>query len=107
MIIINKVITMFDKVNEYLEKELETAKEGLISIKKIKGENNERFLIGHEVYGYTNSFKEGLRCFITLPNHWFMTSMIQKIRWEDKEFDTIYSTYKFKFKENENSNIQG
>lgn len=78
---------------------------GKIAIEKIKGANNERYPVGNKVTGYTHSFKEGERCYIESTNHWFLTSIVRKIRWEDNEFDTLYSTYKFKFEKDENSNL--
>lgn len=96
---------MFDDFNKELNKRQEGAKCGFIEIEKVEGKNNERYPVGNRVSGYTKSFGKGMRCNITRSDHWFSTSMIKNIRWEDGEFDTLYSTYKFKFKENENSNL--
>lgn len=102
---LDEILKQYELMNDELIKHIEGAKSGYIRIQKIQGINNDKYPIGNIEEGYTNSFKEGIRCYISKGSRWFSTSIIKKIRWEDKEFDTIYSTYKFNFKENEHSNL--
>lgn len=53
---------------------------------------------GEMNYGYTPGFGEGCRCYIATAQQWYMTSMIQKINWEEGYFITLNSKYWFKFR---------
>lgn len=68
------------------------SKAGFISIKrKSDGEGiNDALVI---------IFGEGLACYCSNEVEWYMTSNVQHIDWEKSEFQTLNSTYEFKFEE--------
>lgn len=49
--------------------------------------------------GYTETFGEGISCYMTSPRGWYITSIIKYINWEEGYFDTLNSRYYFTFKE--------
>lgn len=77
------------------------AKKGWIEIEKIEGNDSIDQPIGKRHRGYTTSFMEGIRCHMSTVSEWFTTSIIEKIDWTNYIFNTKYSTYKFKFIEDE------
>lgn len=84
---------------------LQNAKEGYIVIEKIS--NNSGYLRKGEVQrGYTPAFGEGLACYIDNIDSYYFTSNITSINWEDNTFNTLNSTYKFKFYENQNKETE-
>lgn len=77
---------------------LHNSKVGHITIQKIS--NNDGYLQKNEYfYGLTEAFGEGLSLIIDSMKRRYMTSTIQKINWNKKEFETLNSTYKFNFTE--------
>lgn len=75
--------------NEELYNQIQNSKSGYITIEK-----------DHDIHrGYTAMFGEGLPCYLSSVSEWYITSNVQKIDWENKTFDTLNSTYKFKFQE--------
>lgn len=49
--------------------------------------------------GLTVAFIEGLSCYMSNKDKWFNTSVVKKIDWDKKEFETQNSIYEFEFKE--------
>lgn len=47
------------------------------------------------ITGYTKTLMEGVRCYISNPDEWYMTSIVKHINLENKIFTTLNSTYKF------------
>lgn len=81
-----------ESIEEYVNK---YAHKGWITVQKIEGKNNEKIPIGKEYSGYTDTFMEGISCRVSSPTHWFRTSNVVSIDWDNKEFKTLNSTYKF------------
>jgi hypothetical protein len=50
-----------------------------------------------EEHGYTEAFGEGISVRLDNMQRWYITSIIQKINWEEKYFDTLNSRYYFEF----------
>lgn len=71
---------------------LQNSKEGFIKVVRERDQMPQK--------GYTLAFGEGLSCKMSMPSYWWMTSVIQKINWEEGYFDTLNSRYKFEFTEN-------
>lgn len=84
---------------EELYEELQNSLEGEITITKIS-DNDGYLRKGQSHWGYTYAFAEGLslRLYGNYCNYY--TSNIQKIDWENNEFTTLNSKYKFNFKQN-------
>ena len=83
---------------------LQNSKEGWIEIWKEDKSVHEG--------GYTDAFGEGISCYLYTTDRWYTTSVIRKINWDEKYFDTMNSRYYFNFEEydskGENSNsIEG
>lgn len=70
---------------------LQNSKEGWIEIWK---EDKSIHRSGH-----TDAFGEEISCYLYRISSWYHTSIIQKINWEDRYFDTLNSRYYFNFKE--------
>ena len=79
---------------------LQNSKEGQIEIWKEDKSVHEQ--------GHTDAFGEGISCYLYTIDKWYITSVIRKINWDEKYFDTMNSRYYFNFKEydseGENSN---
>lgn len=71
---------------------ISNSKLGIIKIEKVGDPNNKH-------WGFTAGFGEGIRCYMSNEYEWFTTSIIQKIDWDKKEFQTMNSVYKFEFDE--------
>lgn len=67
------------------------SKSGWITIK------HSKYLEEHS--GYTDAFGEGLSLRISNRYEWYVTSVIQKINWEEAYFTTMKSKYFFEFTE--------
>lgn len=78
------------KLGEDLAKGIKNSKCGLIEIKK----DGDRLR-----YGITAAFGEGISCYISNEDEWFMTSIIKHIDWKNNKFVTLNSLYDFKFQE--------
>lgn len=78
---------------EELYQSLQNAKSGYIEIRKENSGAGDR--------GYTQAFGEGISLRIDNLSTWYMTSIIQKIDWENNYFTTLNSKYYFKFTEDE------
>lgn len=85
------------KVLEYL---VANAYSGNILITKVTGNNNRYIQDGEAFFGYCRAFVEGLSCYLEGDNG-IRTSNVQSIDWENGEFKTRNSTYKFKLTKNE------
>ena len=48
-------------------------------------------------WGFTPGFCEGIGCYISNTTRWYLTSVIQKINWDEKYFITLNSKYWFEF----------
>ncbi len=84
---------------EKLYEDLQNSLEGEITITKIS--DNDGYLTeGQSICGETYAFSEGLS--LRLYNRYcnYYTSNIQHIDWENNEFTTLNSKYKFYFKQN-------
>ena len=91
-----------DNILKWLSEFVEAnAKKGWISIEKVSGMRNEKYKPGATHRGYTRTFMEGVRCRMETMSNCFMTSIIKKIDWKTHTFETLYSTYKFDFIEDE------
>ena len=93
----------YDWLEEYIN---EHAFKGWMTIQKVEGVNNEDIKIGFERYGYTQAFIEGIRLALINSTHWFNTSIVTSIDWENKTFKTLNSTYSFTINEKEESEHQ-
>lgn len=88
-----------DHMEKFLKQWLkENAKSGNITIEQIEGTQK-----GRKEYGYTDYFIEGASLYLRTFSHWYRTSTIQKIDWDNKIFETLNSTYKFEFNESTSS----
>ena len=86
-----------DNLSE-LEQSFLNTKSGYIVIQKIS--NNPGFINeGEKIVGYTENFGEGIALFIEDYSRWFHTSVITKIN--EDTFETLNSTYSYKFNEND------
>ena len=77
---------------EYIYNKLLEAKVGHISIKQVSGNK-----VGFTMSGVTATFVEGLSLFIDNDTHFYYTSVVEKINWEEGYFDTLNSRYEFTF----------
>ena len=77
--------------------DIQNSKSGDIWIQKISP------TIDNPWRGHTKYFGEGLGCYLYSFDSWYSTSIIQSINWNKGTFDTINSTYKFKFTEDVSS----
>lgn len=77
--------------NEQLYNYLHNSKCGYIRI--------TNFDTGETHYGITGAFGENIGCYMSNEDEWFTTSIIQKIDWDKKKFQTMNSVYKFEFEE--------
>ena len=74
------------------------SKVGYIKITKIS--SNDGYLSeGESEEGITAAFGEGISLYIAGVEQWYRTSVIRKIFWDEGEFTTMNSRYKFEFKE--------
>ena len=74
------------------------SKVGYIKITKIS--SNDGYLSeGESEEGITAAFGEGISLYIAGVEQWYKTSVIRKIFWDEGEFTTMNSRYKFEFKE--------
>lgn len=74
------------------------SKVGYIKITKIS--SNDGYLSeGESEEGITAAFGEGISLYIAGVEQWYKTTNIRKIFWDEGEFTTMNSRYKFEFKE--------
>ena len=82
------------EATQELYEALQNSKSGYIKIKHA--------ITGDIHYGYTDTFGEGISCFLSNMHNWYTTSIIKHINWEEKYFDTLNSRYYFEFTEDKN-----
>lgn len=78
---------------------LDHAYKGGITITKLEGTDNHRNHIGDNNWGSTTNFVEGLPLYLGTVSHWYQTSNVIEIDWENNRFKTKNSTYSFKLHE--------
>ena len=78
-----------DGLTEQIYEDLHKAKEGFITVTRERDGVHQK--------GYTYAFGEGISCRIDNLSTWWITSVVQKINWEEGYFDTLNSRYHFKF----------
>lgn len=77
---------------------LNNSKIGKISIKKIS--DNAGYLNKNNWFsGITANFGEGMGVYISDTAEWFQSSVITSIDWDKNQFETLNSTYEFRFEE--------
>lgn len=97
-----KILSKEDFFEKYNIKEKESsiynllvsAKVGHITIEQIMGSK-----VGFVFSGSTVTFNKGISLFIDRMFESYYTSVIEKINWKEKYFDTENSRYKFEFYE--------
>lgn len=77
------------EATEELYNALQNSKEGFIYVVRERDQSPHK--------GHTYAFGEGVSCRMDMIDHWWCTSVIQKINWEEGYFDTLNSRYKFDF----------
>lgn len=82
---------------EELYDDIQNSKVGYIKVWKIS--NNPGIRPGKVYEGFTPMFGENLGVYISSPTSLFRSSTIQEIDWDNNEFHTLNSTYKFEFEE--------
>lgn len=82
---------------EELYDSFQKSKVGYIKVSKIS--DNPGIKQGSEYEGVTGAFGEGFAVWMSNPSHWFHTSTIKSIDWNNHTFETENSTYKFEFEE--------
>lgn len=80
-------------LNDYISTH---ARYGNIKVTKIEG-NENTYPLGYTESGFTSGLMEGIACAMADGDHYFHTSIVTSINWEDKTFKTLNSTYKFEF----------
>lgn len=88
------------KVLEYL---IGISYSGNMLITKVTGNNSKWIQDGESFFGYCKALVEGLSCYLE-GDSGIRTSNVQSIDWENGEFKTRNSTYKFKLMKNEDGN---
>lgn len=83
-------------MTEQIYEDLHKAKEGFIIVMRERD--------GVRQKGYTCAFGEGISCRIDNLSTCWITSVVQKINWEEGYFDTLNSRYKFEFIEKKKEN---
>lgn len=81
----------FPDATEWLYKCLQESKSGYIHIWKEDHSIDKK--------GHTEAFGEGISVQLDNMTEWYRTSVIQKINWDEKYFDTMNSRYYFDFTE--------
>lgn len=76
---------------------IQKSKVGYITVHKVS--DNPGIEKGKVYEGVTACFGEGLAMWLSSETSWFHTSVIQNIDWENNTFQTMNSTYAFKFEE--------
>lgn len=87
-------------VLEYIKKH---SKSGYMTIEKIEGTNNDKYVLGSKQSGYCKYFAENISCYVEKTDRWYATSIVKEIDWENKIFKTLNSTYKFTLDESKNN----
>ena len=82
------------EATEELYNALHNAKEGFIHVRRERD--------GLIYKGHTWAFGEGISCRMDMIDHWWCTSVVQKINWKEGYFDTLNSRYYFDFIEDKN-----
>lgn len=89
----------YPTLNETLYEAIRNSKQGYITITKVS-DNIGNFLQKGDTYrGATKAFGEGISCYISTPDDWYCTSIIQHIDWENNTFTTLNSEYRFTLQE--------
>lgn len=83
-------------LTEQIYEDLHKAKEGFIHVRRERD--------GLTYKGHTWAFGEGVSCRMDMIDHWWCTSVVQKINWEEGYFDTLNSRYYFEFTEDKKEN---
>ena len=93
----------FSWLHKYIN---EHAFKGWITVTKEEGKNNNKIPLKSQRSGYTDTFIEGVGLYIVGQDHWFHTSVVTSIDWENKTFKTLNSMYSFVINEKEESKSQ-